>query len=194
MAGDSPSTSINYFNSEYRIFGIRRGCGSASLSEWVLCPVHLSGQRLNCRWSKAAADSDPSEGAAMKGKIYLVGIGPGDADLLTLQAVRLLRSAEVVLHDDQISSEILDLIPPSAQVRSVSKLSALPGNAQEKIHSLLLSAAREGHQVVRLKTAGSVGAARVDDEMEALAQAGVEFELISGAASALGAAAGTTSR
>jgi siroheme synthase len=130
----------------------------------------------------------------MKGKVYLVGIGPGDPDLLTLQAVRLLRSAEVVLHDDQISPEILDLIPASAQVRSVSKLGVLAGNSQEKIHSLLLSAARDGHQVVRLKAGDPLVAARVDDEMEALAQAGVEFEVISGAASALGAAAGANSR
>jgi uroporphyrin-III C-methyltransferase len=130
----------------------------------------------------------------MKGKIYLVGIGPGDPDLLTLQAVRLLRSAEVVLHDDQISAEILDLIPASAQVRSVSKLGALPGNSQKKIHSLLLSAAREGHQVVRLKAGDPFAAARLDDEMESLAQAGVEFEVISAAASALGATAGATSR
>ena len=116
----------------------------------------------------------------MRGKVYVMGIGPGDPDLLTLQAVRLLKSAEVVLHDDQVTQEILELVPASAHVRSVSKLSSLPGKSLEKLESLLISPAREGHQVIRLKAGDPVASARVDDEIEALAQAGVEIELISG--------------
>jgi siroheme synthase len=130
----------------------------------------------------------------MKGKVYVMGIGPGDPDLLTLQAVRLLRTAEVVLHDDQVTQEILELVPPSAHVRSVSKISSLPGNSLEKLQSLLISPAREGHQVVRLKAGDPIASPRVDGEMEALAQAGVEIELISGASPAFGAAAGAGSR
>jgi siroheme synthase len=150
-------------------------------------------QRLNRGWIKPAAKSDPLEGAAMKGKIYLMGAGPGDPDLLTLQAVRLLRSAEVVLHDDYISPRMLDLIPPSAQVRSVNKLGVLAGNRQERIHTLLISAAREGHQVVWLKAGDPLLSGEADEEVHSIAQAGVEFEVISGAASALGAAAGANS-
>src|SRR5882762_6714081 len=88
---------------------------------------------------------------AMKGKVYLMGAGPGDTDLLTVKAVHVLRAAEVVLHDDLVSPQILDLVPASAQVRNVRKLGMQAGGLQEKIHSLLISAAREGHQVVRFK-------------------------------------------
>jgi siroheme synthase len=136
-----------------------------------------------------AAKSDLFEGAAMKGKIYLMGAGLGDPDLLTLQAVRLLRSAEVVLHDDHISQRMLDLIPPSAQVRSVDKLGVLPGNIQEKIHTLLITAARDGHQVVWLKADDPLMSSIADGEVQAIAEAGVDYEVISVAASALRAAA-----
>lgn len=125
----------------------------------------------------------------MKGKIYLMGAGPGDPDLLTLQAARLLRSAEVVLHDNQISQRMLDLIPPSAQVRSVDNLGVLPGNIQERIHTLLISAARDGHQVVWLKADDPLMSSVADGEVQAIAEAGVDYEVISVAASALRAAA-----
>ncbi len=130
---------------------------------------------------------------AMKGKVYLMGAGPGDTDLLTVKAVHVLRAAEVVLHDDLVSPQILELVPASAQVRNVRKLSLQTGNLQERIHSLLISAAREGHQVVRLKANEALPSANADDETEALAQAGVDFEVIPGTASAMGAAAGANS-
>jgi len=129
----------------------------------------------------------------MKGKVYLMGAGPGGPDLLTVKAVRALRAAEVVLHDDLVSQEILDLVSASAQVRSVHKLGMQPGSLQQRIYSLLISAAREGHQVVRLKANEALPSAHADDETEALAQAGVDFEVIPGAASAMGAAAGANS-
>jgi len=130
----------------------------------------------------------------MKGKVYLMGAGPGDPDLLSVKAVRVLRAAEVVLHDDPVSPEILELVPASAQVRNVHKLGAPEGHLQEKIYSLLISAAREGHEVVRLKAHDPLPSAHINEEMEALAQAGVDFEVIPGAASAVGAAAGANSR
>ena len=130
----------------------------------------------------------------MKGKIYVMGAGLGDPDLLTLQAVRVLRSAEVVLHDEEISSRMLDLIPPSAQVRSVDKLAVLAGNRQERIHSLLVSAARNGHQVVWLTAGDPLMTPEADEEVQVIAEAGVDYEVISGAASALRAAAGATPR
>ena len=131
---------------------------------------------------------------AMKGKVYLMGAGPGDTDLLTVKAVRVLRAAEVVLHDDLVSPQILELVPASAQVRNVRKLSLQTGNLQERIHSLLISAAREGHQVVRLRAINLLPFSQADEETEALAQAGVDFEVITGAASAMEAAAGANSR
>jgi siroheme synthase len=130
----------------------------------------------------------------MKGKVYLMGAGPGDPDLLTVKAVRVLRAAEVVLYDDLVSPEILELVPASAQVRSVDKLGMQAGSLQEKIHSLLITAAREGHQVVRLKAIDALPSAHADDETEALTQAGIDFEVIPGATSAMGATAGASSR
>ena len=125
----------------------------------------------------------------MKGKVYLMGAGPGGPDLLTVKAVRALRAAEVVLHDDLVSQEILDLVSASAQVRSVHKLGMQPGSLQQRI-----SAAREGHQVVRLRAINLLPFSQADEETEALAQAGVDFEVITGAASAMEAAAGANSR
>ena len=130
----------------------------------------------------------------MKGKVYLLGAGPGVPDLLSSAAVRVLRAAEVVLHDDQVSPEILELVPASAQVRSVHKLGAQADGLQEKINSLLISAAHDGHHVVRLRGNHHLPSARPDEEAEALTQAGVDFEVIPGAESVMGAAAGTNSR
>jgi len=130
----------------------------------------------------------------MRGKVYLMGAGAGDADLLPVKAVRVLRSAEVVLHDDTVSPEILELVPASAQVRNVHKLGVLEGHLQKKIDLLLIAAAREGHEVVRLKADHPRSSAQLNEETEVLAQAGVDFEVIPGATSAVGAAAGATSR
>src|SRR5437016_12605548 len=109
----------------------------------------------------------------MKGKVYVVGARPGDPDLLTVKAVQVLRVAEVVLHDDLVSQEILDLVPASAQVRGVHKLGMQPGSLPDKIHSLLSSAAREGHQVVRIRAIELLPSSQADADAGAPAQAGV---------------------
>src|SRR5205807_2648035 len=83
--------------------------------------------------------------------------------------------------DDLVSQEILDLVSASAQVRSVHKLGMQPGSLQQRIYSLLISAAREGHQVVRLRAISLLPFSQADEETEALAQAGVDFEVITGA-------------
>src|SRR5207244_5164190 len=109
-------------------------------------------------------------GAAMKGKVYLMGAGSGGPGLLSAQAVRVLRAAEVVLHDDPVSPEILEFVPASAQVRNVHKLALQAGTLQERVHSLLISAARDGHYVVRLKSSDVLSTVQADEEAEALAQ------------------------
>jgi siroheme synthase len=129
----------------------------------------------------------------MRGKVYLIGSGAGDPDLLTSEAVRLLRAAEVVLHDDGLSPEILELVPASAQVRNVDKLAEHEGIPQEKINSLLISAARDGRNVVRLKIGDPLLPERVAEEMEALIEANVAFEIVAGTKSAMAAAAGQNS-
>ncbi len=124
-----------------------------------------------------------------KGKVYLMGAGPGNPELLTVQAARILKSAEVVLHDDLVAQQILDLIPAWTQVRNVGRRCGQAGISQDQIHALLVAAAREGKQVVRLKGGDPLLFGRVGEEMEALARAGVEFEVIPGVTSAMGAAA-----
>ena len=129
----------------------------------------------------------------MRGKIYLMGAGSGDPDLLTAEAVSLLRAAEVVLHDETVSPEILELVPPSAQVRNVDKLCEYTGFSQEKTNALLIDSAREGRLVVRLKSGDLLSSGRGAEEMEALVQADVDFEVISGVTGAIAAAAGQNS-
>jgi siroheme synthase len=130
----------------------------------------------------------------MKGKIYVMGTASGDLDLLTDQAVRVLRSAEVVLHDDLVSPKVLELIPASAQVRNVHKLSTQAPMRQEKVHSILVSAARQGHQVVRVRAIGPVSSSQVDEEVESLAQAGVDYEVLPLTDSTVVSAAGVAKR
>ena len=135
----------------------------------------------------------------MKGKVYLVGAGPGDPDLLTLKALRLLRTAEAVLHDDLVSPEILQLIAPTAQVHNVGKRAAAnsgknPNSArkkisQEEINFLMIALADSGLQVVRLKSGDPLIFGRAGEEIEALRKADVPYEIVPGVTSALGAAA-----
>jgi siroheme synthase len=129
----------------------------------------------------------------MKGIVYMMGTGP-DPELLTAQAVNILRTSEVVLHDDSVPSKILDLIPASTQVRNVHKLAFQTGSLEEKIQALLISAAREGHRVVRLMATDPSQSEVSERTADALGKAGVAFEVIPVAAIAVGAAAGADSR
>jgi uroporphyrin-III C-methyltransferase len=125
----------------------------------------------------------------MNGRVYLMGAGPGDPDLLTVTAARVLRQAEVVFHDDLVAPEILELVPAWAQVLNVGKRSGQTCISQDKINSLLVHAARDGKKVVRLKGGDPLLFGRVGEEMEALAEAGIPFEVVAGVTSASGAAA-----
>jgi uroporphyrin-III C-methyltransferase len=125
----------------------------------------------------------------MIGKVYLVGAGPGDPELLTRKAWRVLQSAGVVLHDDLVPQEILRVLPPTAQVVNVGKRCGAKGISQAEINQLMVQLAREGKIVARLKSGDPLLFGRAGEEMEALRQAGVEFEVIPGVTAALGAAA-----
>lgn len=125
----------------------------------------------------------------MTGKVYLVGAGPGDPELLTLKALKLLRSADVVLHDDLISADILAFIPSSTLVHNVGKRFGQKRISQTEIHALMVQNALLGLQVVRLKSGDPLIFGRAGEEMEALRQAGIEFEIVPGVTSAFGAAA-----
>lgn len=125
----------------------------------------------------------------MKGKVYLVGAGPGDAELLTVKALRLLRTAQAVLHDDLVAPEILSLIPTSAQVHNVGKRCGKKKILQEEINFLMIALADSGLRVVRLKSGDPLIFGRGGEEIEALRRANVPFEIVPGVTSAFGAAA-----
>jgi uroporphyrin-III C-methyltransferase len=126
---------------------------------------------------------------AAKGKVYLVGAGPGDPELLTLMALRLLRTAGAVLHDDLVAAEILNLIPPTAQVHNVGKRCGKKKILQEEIHFLMVALANSGLRVVRLKSGDPLIFGRAGEEIEALRRAGIAYEIVPGVTSAFGAAA-----
>jgi len=125
----------------------------------------------------------------MPGKVYLVGAGPGDPELLTRKAWRVLQSADLVLHDDLVSEEILRILPRAAQVVNVGKRCGAKGISQVEINERMVTLAREGKIVARLKNGDPLIFGRAGEEMEALRQAGIEFEVIPGVTAALGAAA-----
>ena len=124
------------------------------------------------------------------GKVFLVGAGPGDPDLLTLKAAKVLRQADVVLHDELVSLEILRLIPARAEVVNVGKRCGQKSTPQEQINRLLVEYALLGFQVVRLKGGDPFIFGRGGEELEALRRAGLEVEVVPGITAALGAAAG----
>lgn len=124
----------------------------------------------------------------MKGKVYLVGAGPGDPELLTVKAGRLLQNAMAVLHDDLIGSAILDLIPPRALVYNVGKRCGHKKVQQEEIHFLMIGLAETGIDVVRLKSGDPLIFGRAGEEMDALRAAGIAYEIVPGVTSSLGAA------
>src|SRR5262249_42650202 len=132
----------------------------------------------------------------MPEKIYIVGAGPGAADLLTLRAASLLRSADVVLHDDLVTQEILALCPPTAERVNVGKRCGRRGRTQEQINALMLWYAAETKAeggaeavIVRLKSGDPAVFGRLGEEMDALRRAGVDFEVVPGITAAVAAAA-----
>ena len=102
------------------------------------------------------------------GKVWLVGAGPGDPDLLTCKALRLLEEADVVLHDDLVGDEILALIPQATRKHNVGKRCGTKTMRQEEINFLMVTLAASGLKVVRLKSGDPLIFGRAGEEMEAL--------------------------
>lgn len=121
--------------------------------------------------------------------LYLVGAGPGDPELLTLRAARLIGAADLIVHDGLVSEEILALAPPKATCVSVAKRRAHHSMAQEDINRLLIREAREGRTVVRLKGGDPLIFGRGGEESEAARAAGIAVEIVPGISAANGAAA-----
>ena len=128
-------------------------------------------------------------GSAEAGKVYLVGAGPGDPDLLTLKAARLLAEAGVVLHDDLVPQSILDMAGKQALIISVGKRCGRKKITQAAIHDLMIESARRGLSVIRLKSGDPMIFGRAAEEIEALRVAEVPFEVVPGVTAASSAAA-----
>jgi len=127
--------------------------------------------------------------SAKSGVVYLVGAGPGDPEQLTLRALRLLQTADVVLPDDLVSDEVLALASPSALIIPVGKRCGQPRITQEGIHALMLEYSSMGRSVVRLKSGDPLVFGRAGEEIAALTEAAIPFEIVPGITSAFAAAA-----
>ncbi|MFB0613586.1 uroporphyrinogen-III C-methyltransferase [Aurantiacibacter poecillastricola] len=125
------------------------------------------------------------------GTIHLVGAGPGDPDLLTLRAARLIESASLIVHDGLVDPAILALARPGARLVSVAKQRSKHTLPQEDINALLVREARAGRDVVRLKGGDPFIFGRGGEEMEAAQAAGVACKVVPGITAANGAAAAT---
>ncbi len=131
--------------------------------------------------------------AARKGKVYIVGAGPGDPDLLTVRALGLLRSADAVVHDYLVPLEILSLAPEKAARICYARRGRTGGHGaalkQNAIHESMVRLAREGKSVVRLKSGDPLVFGRGGEEAEYLSREGVPFEIVPGITAAMGCAA-----
>jgi len=145
----------------------------------------------------AAPEGLPSEadleallfpGAAEAGSVVLVGAGPGDPELLTLRAVRALQSADVILFDDLVAADILDFARREAKKMLVGKTGHRPSCRQDEISALMISLAKAGRRVVRLKGGDPMIFGRADEEIAACRAAGIAVEVVPGITTAQGAA------
>jgi uroporphyrin-III C-methyltransferase/precorrin-2 dehydrogenase/sirohydrochlorin ferrochelatase len=122
------------------------------------------------------------------GAVVLVGAGPGDPELLTLRALRALQSADVILFDDLVSTDILDFARREAKKMLVGKTGHAPSCKQDDISALMISLAKAGRRVVRLKGGDPMIFGRADEEIAACRAAGISLEVVPGITTAQGAA------
>lgn len=135
------------------------------------------------------SSNSPSIGPSSIGTVYLVGAGPGDPDLLTLRAARLLMNASIIVHDGLVDPAILSMARPGARMVSVAKSRSRHTMPQSEINALLVTEAAKGNDVVRLKGGDPFIFGRGGEEAEACRAAGVPVEVVPGISAALGAAA-----
>jgi uroporphyrin-III C-methyltransferase len=125
----------------------------------------------------------------VSGKVYFIGAGPGDPDLLTRKAWKILSAAEIVLHDALVAPEIVRLAPPGAIIRNVGKRCGRKSITQEELHELMIGYASAGRAVIRLQGGDPLIFGRAGEEIAGLQEAGIDFEIIPGVTAAFAAAA-----
>jgi uroporphyrin-III C-methyltransferase/precorrin-2 dehydrogenase/sirohydrochlorin ferrochelatase len=140
-------------------------------------------------FDRFVAEVTAPEAAPDNGSVTLVGAGPGDAELLTLRAVRALQSADVILFDDLVSAEVLDFSRREARKMLVGKTGFGPSCKQDDINALMVGLAKQGKRVVRLKGGDPLIFGRADEELAACRAAGLAVEVVPGITAAQGAAA-----
>jgi len=119
------------------------------------------------------------------GSVALVGAGPGDPDLLTVKALRHIQTADVILHDDQVSSAVLDKASPSAEIRSLSEHTGEISIPQDELNALIIAHARAGRAVVHLISGDPMLFGHATEELSALCAAAIPVEIVPGVTRAL---------
>lgn len=125
----------------------------------------------------------------MKGRVYFVGAGPGDPELLTVKALELMKRADVVIYDSLVTKEIVQFIPESVRKIGIRKSPRAKGLSLQEMCSLMIAYTNSGETVVRLKSGDPLIFGRTWEEIEYLKNAGIEYEIVPGITSALSSAA-----
>lgn len=155
----------------------------------ISCRLPELRQLLNLLRKEETKQATVGKEQSGPGNVFLVGTGPGDPELLTLKALRLMQTADLVLYDRLVSTEILELVHAGARLLYVGKTSGYHSRTQDEIHELLLNFAEAGATVLRLKGGDPLVFGRGGEEMDFLQQQGIRVRVVPGITSASGIAA-----